>query len=813
MILKKVKKKSFLKLHIARNKTSGYKKFTKEETEDFIENSYFGEWGNPESKNKNFPCQPERKRSSIVSTRDELLELSRKMQNIPAFAFDTETNGLRAYGKDRNFKCVSIQVSWGSYNNYMIPIGFMRDEDIDNDRNADLSDVVEALTPVFSNPYVLIVGNNLKFDLHVIKRIGIEVASRKLFDNQLASWICDENSLNGLKENSMSRMCVPQEHFNDVLKTIPKEVKKSFGLKANSKGTFDMVLINDAAPYAFDDPFMSWCLFLGFRKEIIEEGMDKIFYKKMTPFLHVLFDMEEKGITVDVARLEKMGEEMEKDLEDLEYKIYELAGCEFNISSSQQKAELLFGYRKPDKPIMTNKVPKDLDDLVQKHKDGKLTKNDVLEKLDKLGYRIDEKGKVFKKSKVNENLIKHSFHFPVENMTDSGNPSTDTDTIFRISMEEYKNARKREGVELCKYLLDYSKISKLKTAFVDGLLEQIYEDGKAHPSFNQTGTDSGRLSCSNPNLQQLPKADDNDKYKIRSVFIGSEYVVDAHTGEYISDLLDFDPTLNKRKIEVKRKKIIAIDYHNLEMVCLAHFSQDANLIKMFQDDDDAHGSTAVNMFSLDCTPTECKKKYPHLRQAAKTINFMLMYGGGAYTLYNNLKADHYSPLDLGSPEYLKQYPQCRNGEEVAQLFIDRYFESYKGVAKFISKQKRFAHKNGYVLTVLGRKRRLPDINSYNRKISSYNERLSVNSPVQGTAGDITISAQLRIDSEDSLKKCHCNMLIQVHDELVFECPEEFLDEVIPVIKHDMELPFGDNSRNIKYLRADYDTGDSYQEAK
>ena len=343
---------------------------------------------------------------------------------------------------------------------------------------------------------------------------------------------------------------------------------------------------------------------------------------------------------------------------------------------------------------------------------------------------------------------------------------------------------------MCGLIMQYSKLSKLKTAFVDGILEQLYEDGKAHPSFNQIGTDSGRLSCSKPNLQQLPKADEEDKYQIRSVFIGS---IDEKTG--------------------KRKKIIALDYHNLEMVCLTHFSNDKNLSEMFANDDDAHGSTAVNMFNLDCTPVECKKKYPHLRQAAKTINFLLMYGGGAKLLYENLKSDHFSPVDLGSKEYLEQY-HCKNGAEVAQVFIDKYFQSYSGVAKFISNQKRYAHRNGYVFTVLGRKRRLPDINSRDSEKSSYCERLAVNSAVQGTAGDITINAQIRVASEERLKEIGCNMLIQVHDELVFECPEEYCEEAIEIIKHDMEHPFGEaKNKQIKYLRADYDIGNSYQEAK
>ena len=204
------------------------------------------------------------------------------------------------------------------------------------------------------------------------------------------------------------------------------------------------------------------------------------------------------------------------------------------------------------------------------------------------------------------------------------------------------------------------------------------------------------------------------------MFVGSEYLVALYTGnrydtiEEMRENEDYN-ILKDYGYTTKRKKIIAIDYHNLEMVCLTHFSGDKNLSEMFANDDDAHGSTAVNMFGLDCTPVECKKKYPHLRQAAKTINFLLMYGGGASLLYENLKGDHYSPLDLGDPEYLRQY-HCSNGTQVAQAFIDKYFKSYSGVAKFIQSQKKFAHRNKFVYTILGRKRRLPDINSTDGKI-------------------------------------------------------------------------------------------------
>lgn len=735
--------------------------------------NYTGEWRG------NFPWKPQMKQYEIISSLQDIKWLSNEMKVIPAFAFDTETNTLEVLGLNSNFKCVGISISWGEDNNYYIPTGHVRDEDVDNQLTIDV--VVRYLRPIFLRTDVRIYGWNLKFDFHVLKRIGIEVKTKDVFDGMLASWLCDENTPNGLKENSTEKMGIPQTHFKEVTDSVPNDVKKKFGYKANSKVTFDLVLIEDGAPYAIGDAFYTWCNCLGFEQQLIDESMDKIYYKMYIPFLFVLFEMEEQGVTVDIPKLRQMGVDMQNDLDDLQYKIYELAGVEFNIGSSQQKAEILFGYEKESKPVSYDKLPK----YLQKAYD-----DCDYDLLDEKGYRVTEDNKIYKKG--NSTIIDHSFRFSPIATTKSGAPSTDSDTIWRLSQKTYKKSskRKQQGVEMCKYMLEYSKLAKLKTAFVDGILEQLYDDGKAHPSFNQIGTDSGRLSCSKPNLQQLPKAEEDDKYQIRSVFIGS---MNEDTG--------------------KRNKIIALDYHNLEMVCLTHFSGDKNLSEMFSNDDDAHGSTAVNMFNLDCTPMEAKKKYPHLRQAAKTINFMLMYGGGASKLYESLRSDHYSPLDLGAKEYLEAY-HCRNGIQVAQAFIDKYFESYSGVARFIQSQKKFAHRNKFVYTILGRKRRLPDINSADGAISSYCERLSVNSAIQGTAGDITINAQIRVAGEKRLKELGCKMLIQVHDELVFECPEEHLEEAISIIKYDMEHPFGDDPRKqVKYLRADYDFGNSYQDAK
>ena len=1092
---------------------------------------------------------PVMERYDIIDTAGKLKTLAQKMSKLDEFAFDTETTTLRVYGYNKDFKGVGISISWGFYNNYYIPLCHEREEDWE--RNIPLKVLRQYLRPVFEREDVRIIGHNLKFDMHVMARLGIDIKTKDLYDTMIACWLCNENIPKGLKENSMLKLGIKQEHFAEVINNVPKEVKKSFGLKASQKATFNMVLIDEGAPYALADAFYTWCLYLGTMDEMAKEGMDKIFNKTYKRFLRTLFVMEEHGTQVDTERLEQMKVDVKADKEDLLYDIYELAGCEFNVNSNAQIQELLFGYQKPiTHPTETN---------AWKSSDDK--------KRQKLMQTYDKAV-----SEQEHSRLKHlSFNFKVISRTPSGAPQANTAVLLKLCKQTFKVKRKQEGVELCRKLLAYKKLEKLSSAFMEGLSEQLYSDGKAHPSFNILGTDSGRISCSSPNLQQLPKAEDDDKYQIRSLFIGSEYVADKN-GDWVRD---YTGGAVEKGCTVKRKKIIAGDYNNLEMRVLTHYciqrnmpialadggsreigtlvqkcepvyvksynfetgkiqnmpvsdfwkngksalydkpqyrgefkdwlritndgddsrlivthnhsifttegkklardlkvgdtiyynapciendlkdlvigmslgdsnfvkrsdnltfyhsqkqydylmwkyrllkdfvtgtiqeegkmhkaiiganpfirklkryftnsdgkkhkqinaellsslnlkslaiwylddgclghdnrcsdtkgyyvtiarenlsdeafkvlsdkfneynlkfnrikggiscsgdnalnflnaiapytpkcmaykfpkflqdsletyqwnvehkdvtevkiisieqvkegdrlfsksltqsgydlevpvnhnyfannilvsnSKDTNLMNMFLSGSDTHSSTAVNMFELDCPIEDVKKKYPHLRQAAKVINFLLMYGGGAYTLYNNLKDDPYSPIDLSGKEYLEKY-HVKTGEEVAQAYIDKYFEAYSGITTFMQKQKRFAHKNGYVQTLLRRKRRLPDINSHDFKAKAYCERLSVNSCIQGSAADITMSAQNRINADPWFKSVGADMILQIHDEVVFECPEKYVDDCIAKAKAYMEHPFGDNVElNLPMLTA-WDSGDSYQEAK
>lgn len=734
--------------------------------------------------------KPTREHSIIVDSVSKLKKLAEKMKDLQEFAFDTETNTLQVAGENKEFICVGISISWGRFNNYYIPMGHRRVEDYK--RNLSIEVVQEYLQPIFNREDVRIIGHNLKYDMHVLKRIGISIATKDFFDTMLASWLLDENTPNGLKQITSDNLNVPQTHFAEVIDSVPAEVKKEFGLKATNKATFDLTLIDESAFYALDDPFYTYYNYMYLLDELEKDGMDKIYFKKMIPFMIVLFNMEERGITVDREALDEMNVNITKDMENLLYDMTEILGVEFNPNSNQQLQAILFGYvkdiKKPDE-VNPKKGISPIQEIREKYEGKKnWTEERIQKKIADLWAKYDEtmgEWKVF---------VENGFDFKPTSTTSAGAPSTDSGSLWTLSHKEYKVKRKREGVEFCSLLLEYKRLAKLKSAFIDGLESQLYSDGKAHCSFNQIGTTSGRISCSSPNLQQLPKAHgDEDNYAIRKLFIGS-----------------IDP------ITKKRKKIIAVDYSNLEIRCTAHLSGDPLLLDMFAHGKDIHGTTAINMFELtDCDDKSVKQKHPDLRQAAKVLNFLLIYGGSASALYDSLKYDRSAPIDLGDKEHLAKYKKfgVKNGVDVAQVYIDKYFDSYKGVAQMIRENKKFARKHGFVYTIIKRKRRLEGINSSDNKIRSYCERLATNARVQGTASDIVSSAQVRLENDQWFEEHRCYMLVQVHDEVVYECPEEYVEEAEERIKNIMAKPFGENVSLKVELKSDSDSGDSYNEAK
>ena len=510
-------------------------------------------------------------KATLVNTIPKLKKLAKKMMTIEEFAFDTETNTLEWANADNDiFRIVDISISWGEFDNYLIPMGHI----VDPTPQLDPVTVAKYLREPFEREDVTIACHNAKYDMHVMKRIGIHIKTPYLFDTMIASWLCNENEEKGLKQNVERIFNHRMEHFNEVIAKVPKEVKKKYGLKANQKATIDLTMIGDSIEYATEDSYWTFRLYLHYLEELEKEKMEKIYYKMYPPFIRVLFDMEEEGINLDKEECDRMDKEMQQDLDKLEYELLDLVGIQFDVNSPQQLARVLFGYVPDPKDPRDDKKFKSLDQDVQS------------KKINSYYKKLDE-AKVLR-----EEAKKYAFMFPIHNTTETGLPQTNNATLNALSQLEYKDKKKQRGVEFVKKLIEYKELAKLKT-FTSKFLKVVYPDGKIHCTFNPVGADSGRISCTNPNLMQIPNGEEEDKYAIRRVFVGSD-----------------------------TEDIISCDYSNLEVRIMAHFSKDEGLLNAFAQGLDLHGNTAKLMFRLDCEANEVKKKYPQLRQMGKVIAFL-----------------------------------------------------------------------------------------------------------------------------------------------------------------------------------------------
>lgn len=327
---------------------------------------------------------------------------------------------------------------------------------------------------------------------------------------------------------------------------------------------------------------------------------------------------------------------------------------------------------------------------------------------------------------------------PIIKKTPKGQPSTNEDVMLELS----------DINELPKLVLDFRNLTKLKNTYTDRLGEQINKSTKKlHTSYNQTVTITGRLSSSNPNLQNIPIRTEDGR-NIRKTFVAS-----------------------------KNHKILSADYSQIELRVMAHLSNDKSLIESFLKSEDIHSETAKEVFSLDKEPTKDQ------RRAAKTINFGLIYGISSYGLSRQLKID----------------------KNAAKEYIEKYFLRYKGVKKFMDNIKAEAKKNGYVSTILGRRIYLPNITHNNFQIRSASERTAINAPIQGTAADILKIAMIHIDEWMNKSDGKIKMLMQVHDELVFEVENNFLDNAIAKIN---ELMSNCYTLNVPLI-VDIGTGDNW----
>ncbi|MDZ7377418.1 MAG: DNA polymerase I, partial [candidate division KSB1 bacterium] len=507
-----------------------------------------------------------------------------------------------------------------------------------------LQSVLSQLAPIFQDEAIKKSGQNVKYDLLVLSRAGIEVRGVD-FDTMIASYVVNPS----LRQHNLDALALT--YFN--YQKIPTKDLIGAGKK---QITMAEVPIEEVSRYACEDADYTQRLRLVLEPMLIKYDLKKLFDEVEMPLVHVLMEMERAGVSLDVPLLEKMSRELSQRLDELIENIYQLAGQRFNINSTKQLADILFK---------------------------------------KLGL-------------------------PVKKKTKTG-PSTDVDVLEELAKEH----------QLPRELLEYRQLSKLKSTYVDALPRLINpETGRVHTSYNQTVAATGRLSSSDPNLQNIPIRTEIGR-KIREAFIPAD---DRHV-------------------------ILDADYSQIELRIMAHLSQDPMLIKAFQEGKDIHRETAALVFKV--APEEVTEE---MRRRAKEVNFGIMYGMGAYGLASRL-----------------EIPQ-----EEAEMFIINYFASYPKIQEFMMQTQEFARKNGYVTTLLNRRRYLPDIHSDNRRVREFAERNAINTPIQGTAADLIKVAMINIYRRMKAERLGAKMIMQVHDELVFEVPIDEVDQMKSLVREEME---------------------------
>ena len=574
-----------------------------------------------------------------VTTTDRLDAWVAMIHEAGLVAVDTETTSL----DNMRAKLCGISLSVEPGKACYIPTGHRASDGLDFGGGDDLQQlseaaVIGALKGVLEHPGILKIGQNLKYDLTVLQRLGIDVTP--IDDTMLLSYALDS----GINGHGMDELA--EVHLG--LKPIKfKDVAGS----GKSQVTFDLVPLDQATGYAAEDADITLRLWHVLKPRLATEHRATVYETLERPLVPVLAAMEREGILVDRTVLARLSGEFSKGADALEAQVHELAGEAFNLGSPKQVGEVLFG---------------------------------------KMGLQGGRK-------------------------TATGAWSTDSQVLEDLSAD---------GVELARKLLDWRQLTKLRSTYTDALTGHINpETGRVHTSYSLAATSTGRLSSTDPNLQNIPVRTPEGR-QIRTAFVASP----GH-------------------------KLVSADYSQIELRVLAHIAGIDQLKKAFADGLDIHAMTASEMFD---TPVEGMD--PSIRRKAKAINFGIIYGISAFGLANQLAIPR----------------------EEAGRYIKTYFERFPGIKDYMEHTKAFCRANGYVETVFGRRMHFPRIKSPNASERAFQERASINAPIQGSAADIIRRAMIRMPDALAEAGLGARMLLQVHDELIFEVPEAETDATIKV---------------------------------
>lgn len=571
----------------------------------------------------------------LVENEKEIDWLIDRMMRADAVAFDTETTDLDPLKAE----LVAMSFSIKEHEGYCLPFPADRKES---------EKLLEKLHPLFTDRNILKIGQNIKYDMQVLLNYGIEVAA-PYFDTMVAHYLLWPDQRHGMDVMAEQLLGYRTMTFAEMTADVEHEKGTTPDLR--------QVETRKLCEYAAEDADIT-LQFYQYLKPLLErDELTKLMDELEMPLVKVLGDMERTGVKLDTAVLQRLEKELEQQLEEIEKKIYGLAGSAFNVNSSKQVGEILF---------------------------------------DRL--KIDGKPK----------------------KTKGGTYSTSEEVLEQL-------ANRHPIVSL---ILDYRGTKKLLSTYVTPMPEMLYTDGKLHSSFNQTVASTGRLSSSNPNLQNIPIRTDQGRL-IREAFVPDN----------------------------EQCLFLSADYSQIELRLMAHLSGDRSLIDAFKAGQDIHRATAAKIFNVSTDEVTSD-----MRRQAKTANFGIIYGISAFGLSQRLNIPRNEASDL----------------------IKGYFATYPAVRAYMDRSIAEAKEKGYVSTLLGRRRYVEGINSANSVVRGNAERNAINAPIQGTAADIIKLAMNRIFyrmREEGLKS---KMILQVHDELNFNVLAKELERIKQIVKWGME---------------------------
>ena len=568
---------------------------------------------------------------TLVESAAQLREVVAAVGRYPEFCFDTETTGFDIF----NDRIVGLSLAVEPFKAWYVPF-----------LEKDTPEYAEIVRPLFEDEKIAKIGQNIKFDLMVLRRLGITIRGR-MYDTMILHYLLDPESRHNMN-------ALAEKYLNYK----PIEIETLIG-KGSKQLTMDLVNVERVKEYAAEDADVTLQLKQALYPMIEQIGLQHLYFEIEEPMIAVLADIEMAGVRIDSEALAVYAVELNRKLAELEAAIRTEAGePNLNINSARQLGEVLFGK-----------------------------------------MRIAEKPK----------------------MTKTKQFCTDEDYLQSF-------ARKHRIVDL---ILEYRGVKKLLSTYVEALPQLVNRStGRIHTSFNQAVTATGRLSSTNPNLQNIPVRDDMGR-RIRKAFIPSD---DDHL-------------------------LLSADYSQVELRLMAHLSGDESLIAAFEHGEDIHAATAAKLFNKTLDEVTSEE-----RRRAKTANFGIIYGISAFGLSQRLEIPR----------------------KEAKEIIDGYFASYPGVKKYMDNVVEKAKEEGFVSTIFGRRRYLNDIASHNAIARGLAERNAVNAPIQGSAADIMKIAMINVHRRFAAEGIRSRVILQVHDELVVDMLRSEQERVTAIVTECME---------------------------